>query len=275
VAVGENTRLELARFLRKRRARLSPHEVGIPAGAGRRRTPGLRREEVAVLAGISTTWYTYLEQGRGREVSPAVLDSIARVLILTEDERRYMHQLMFGHISSPGTLHEVPERQPVPGGVLTQMDVIARSYPYPAYIADRACDLLAWNDAAAEWYDDWERLTAVDRNFMLWVFTADEARRRFVDWEQIAHDLVARWRAEVAKWPRDDAVQRRIAQLSKASPAFAGWWAEHDVLEHRVLTRRLRHPEFGIGEWTVIPLATAYRGEPGVMFHLPAHEDET
>jgi transcriptional regulator with XRE-family HTH domain len=256
--------VELATFLRSRRERLHPEEVGLPP-AGRRRTQGLRREEVAVLAGLSTTWYTYLEQGRGRDVSPSVLDSVARVLRLSEDERRYMHILVFGHVVGSRPIEaEVPVND-----LLRQVTAIADNHPYPVFALDPACDLIRWNHAATEWYDNWSRLAEKDRNFMLWLVTADEARECFDEWESSARDVVARWRGEVARWPDDKRVQERVAELQSKSHEFAHWWASHEVLEHRSGIRRLRHPKQGVRDWRIVPMSTFYGSAPAIIFHLP------
>lgn len=255
---------ELAAFLRSRRQRLSPEEVGLPP-AGRRRTPGLRREEVAVLAGVSTTWYTYLEQGRGREVSPSVLDSISRVLRLSEDERRYMHVLMFGHVVGS---RPIPEEVPI-NDLLAEVVAIADHHPYPVFAVDRACDLINWNDASTQWYDDWGRVAEKDRNFILWLLTADKAKESFDEWESSACEIVARWRGEAAKWPDDRSVQTRIAEFRRKSPEFCRWWDSHEVMEHRSGIRRLRNPRVGVRDWRIVPMSTFYGSAPAIIFHLP------
>lgn len=264
MADGQEAALELGRFLRNRRERIRPEEVGFPAG-GRRRTPGLRREEVAVLAGLSTTWYTYLEQGRGRDVSSSVLDSIARVLRLSEDERRYMHFLTFGHVASSNPLGEESSID----DWLRQIVSIAEEHPYPVYLTNRATDLIAWNRAAAEWYDDWDRLPVRDRNFLQWLLTEDKAKRRFVNWEMVARDVVARWRIDVAQWPHNPLIQDRTSDLREKSPEFALWWDNQGVLEHRTGVRTMRHPHLGVKDWLVVPLISFYEQSPGIIYHLP------
>lgn len=254
---------ELATFLRSRRQRLSPHDVGLPA-AGRRRTPGLRREEVAVLAGLSTTWYTYLEQGRGREVSPSVLDSIARVLQLTEDERRYVHVLAFGHVVAARPLGEEVQVS----DILRQIVAIAGKHSYPVYAVNRSGDLIAWNEAAADWYDDWSRLPEKDRNFMFWLLTEDKARSCIVDWENVVRDLIARGRADIAQ-PGNKSMRDRVVEFRRRSPDFDRWWNEPEVLEHRTGVRRMLHPRLGILDWRVVPLFSIYEGSPTVVYHLP------
>src|SRR5690349_18014228 len=167
-AEGGNRHI-LAAFLRSRRERVTPESVGLPVGP-RRRTSGLRREEVAVLAGLSPTWYTYLEQGRDIHPSVEVLDSLARVLHLSEDERRYMRLLAQGNGSKLRPLvGEVPAED-----LVRQLVRAAGDGPYPIYAVDRYCDLLAWNGAATRYYTDFGQLARDQCNMMRWLLVADE-----------------------------------------------------------------------------------------------------
>jgi len=264
VARPDDPRAELGRFLRDRRQRLRPEDLGLPA-AGRRRTPGLRREEVAVVAGISSTWYAYLEQGRAGDVSPAVLDSLARVLKLTEDERRHMHILMYGHVVGTEPIAD----QVSISDLFCEVVDISESYPYPVYALDRACNVIAWNPATAEWFDDWGLMAVEERNFMLWVFCSERARQCIVDREVFARDIVARWRADLAKWPEDVGAAKRVAELKLKSSEFSQLWDEHSVAEHRINIRILRHPQLGVRNFYGFSLFTAYEGEGGVLFYIP------
>jgi transcriptional regulator with XRE-family HTH domain len=171
---------ELAGFLRSRRARIDPEQVGFPVGA-RRRSQGLRREEVAVLAGVSPTWYTYLEQGRNINPSPEVLDSLAQVLLLTEDERRYVHLLALGH---PPVVTAQPS-----GSSDLLADVVAAigDCPHPLYAENHRGDVIAWNQAAVHWYTDFAALPTGRCNMLWWLMTSPEARQRIPDWAEDAH----------------------------------------------------------------------------------------
>lgn len=257
-------RQELARFLRSRRGRVSPDQVGLPTG-GHRRTKGLRREEVAVLAGLSPTWYTYLEQGRDIRPSTQVLDSLARVLGLTEDERRYMHTLAHGQVANPQPL----EPELAAGEVMRGLVELMRQHEYPVYATNIYCDVLAWNPAAAEWYDDWGAMPQEQRNFLRWVLLSPLARDRLPDWEEDTRDLVARWRSEVARWPGDERMQARIAEFAKASQAFTRFWREHDVQEHRALTRVVNHPRLGTRKLRIILLLSPDEPKVGAVIHYP------
>ncbi len=265
MAGSEDPRAVLGSFLRARRARLRPEDLGLPA-AGRRRTPGLRREEVAVVAGISSTWYTYLEQGRAADVSPAVLDSLASVLQFTEDERRHMHILMYGHVVGPAPL---ADKVPV-SDLFGKVVAIASGYPYPVLALDRACNLIAWNGAATEWLDDWSRLPEIDRNYMFWLFRSERARERYVEWESFARHIVGRWRADLARPPVDTAAARRVDELKMVSPEFSRWWDEHNVEEHRIDIFRLYHPRLGVRGFYRFSLFTAYEEKGGILFFIPS-----
>jgi transcriptional regulator with XRE-family HTH domain len=268
MADAQGPELELARFLRARRERLRPEDVGFPA-AGRRRTPGLRREEVAVLAGVSTTWYTYLEQGRGKEVSPAVLDSVARVLQLNEDERRHVHILAYGQI-----LTREPLVGDLPGDELVKLLVKSvDNSSYPVYGANFYCDLIAWNRAAVEWYDDWSAMPPQERNIFRWAVTSPIARERFVDWPATVRDGIARWRAMTPSSPPDKRLLKLISELSDLSSEFASFWNEYQVLEHRTGIRVLRHPKHGVQPLRIIVVESPEFTPSFVVFHAPANQD--
>jgi transcriptional regulator with XRE-family HTH domain len=267
---GDNrSRHELGRFLRSRRERVKPEDVGFPVGP-RRRATGLRREEVAVLAGLSPTWYTYLEQGRDIHPSPQVLDSLARVLRLTEDERRYVHTLIYGQVIEPQPLDaEVSADE-----VMRQITATAELSPYPLFTGNVYGDLISWNHAATEWYDDWGRLPPEERNVMRWLFTSPVAKERFVDWEEEMLDNVARWRAEAAKRPTDARMQQIIAELYEVSPEFARWWDDQHVREQRVRLRRLRHPRRGVQALRVVLLRAPEFPEVAAVFHVPVRTQD-
>jgi transcriptional regulator with XRE-family HTH domain len=259
----ENRRL-LAQFLRDRRTRVTPESVGLPTGP-RRRAKGLRREEVAVLAGLSPAWYTYLEQGRDIHPSAAVLDSVARVLLLSEDECRYVHSLVFGRVAEP----EPADADWTGDELVVQLVGTFEALPHPVYAVDYRCHLLAWNTAATVWYDDWGALPPARRNFLRWLFDASRARDCLVHWEDEVRDLVARWRSETARWPTDDDVQRTIADLRQRSSHFAAVWNDHEVQEHRPRVRVLRDPNGRIQPMRIVFLRPHEASRSGVVFHIP------
>jgi transcriptional regulator with XRE-family HTH domain len=264
MAADDASRQELARFLRSRRERLTPSDVGFPVGP-RRRSEGLRREEVAILAGVSPTWYTYLEQGRDINPSPELLDSLARVLAMTEDERRYIHILSYGQVTDP-----LAPATDISGDELSRQIIeVTQESPYPVYAANKYADLVGWNRAATEWYDDWSRFPRNELNIIRWMLTEPCAKVRLLNWESDTRDAVARWRGESAKWPADDCVRRRVAELSAISSQFVAWWADHDVQEHRIRVRRFRHPKLGIQTLRIVPLQASEFAGSGIVFHVP------
>lgn len=257
-------RQDLANFLRSRRERISPADIGLPTSR-RRRTRGLRREEVAVLAGLSPTWYTYLEQARDIHPSPEVLDSLARVLSLSEDERRFLHQLAVGHVPVAAS-DEVAQPET---STVTALVRHAGQGPYPVYAINHAGDMIAWNDAAVQWYTDWSAREGLDRNMLWWLMTSDEARERFVNWTEDARNITARARSMLARYPRDRRANYVIGRLLDESPEFRQWWDDFEVRGQHAQIRRLRHP--ALGELTaqlavVHPLDGAW---VTIAFHLP------
>ncbi|WP_326720982.1 helix-turn-helix transcriptional regulator [Streptomyces sp. NBC_00243] len=247
-------RQELAAFLRSRRERVTPDEVGLP-GTGRRRTPGLRREELALLAGISATWYTYLEQGREIRASEQVFESLASVLRLNRHERGHLLQLA-GHAppaeaeaSEPLT----PEVAAVP--LLLQ--------PHPAYIIDGNYDVLSYNQAADQLFPNLVTEDDSPANFVRWVFLEPVARDVLVDWEPEARGLLARLRTLAGRHPTDPRYTRLIEELHEGSPQARAWWAQYEVQPRHSGRKRLRHPGLE-------PVDYAY-----TAFHLAEQPEQT
>ena len=262
----ESTRRELADFLRSRRRLVAPTQVGLPEGE-RRRVTGLRREEVASLAGVSSTWYAYLEQARDVTPSPALLDRLADILQLDEDERRYIRVLAHG-----GGTHTALLGGARPGGSLAA-DVVrsCAEVDHPVYAIDRYTDVLARNDAADRWYGGFgggER-----PNQLRWMVADPAARRVLVDWGYEVADVVARWRSGTAVWGRDERVEAMAAELSSASPEFEEAWGNLQVSEHRSRIRLLRHPELGTAGFRLVVVRAPEFDATIVVFHLPAEPE--
>jgi len=228
---------ELADLLRSRRERLQPADVGLSAGA-RRRTRGLRREEVAQLAAISTTYYTFLEQGRDVHPSRQVLDALARALRLAPAERAHLHELAHGHVTT--NRHH-------PGEVLAPAVValVDRLDPHPTYVTGRRFDVLAANRAARALWTDWPALPPQERNMLWWMFTAPAARTILIDWEAEASALLARFRAAADRHPSEPEFAALIQRLQAASAEARAWWPRHDVVALSSGTKRLHHPVLG------------------------------
>jgi transcriptional regulator with XRE-family HTH domain len=261
-ASTETTRLsELGSFLRTRRERLSPEAAGLPNGF-RRRTPGLRREEVAQLAGVGLTWYTWLEQGRQIHVSPKVVCAIARALQLDPAERHHLFVLAG---------HRPPEGFTADGVSSEHRRVLERWDPHPAYIINRRWDVLAWNRATARIFDYSERPGSV-RNGLWAMFLLPSRRTLITDWQTQAEKMVATFRADAARFLDDPAFRMLIAELESESPEFAELWQRRDVRERTLGVKRLRHPVLGELEFE----HTAYEvsDQPGckLILYTPADE---
>jgi len=230
-------REELGNFLKARRARLSPADFDMPGGP-RRRTPGLRREEVALLAGVSSTYYTFLEQGRAVRPSPQVLDALARALQLSAPER--VHLYLLAHNRPPADDEEPAETlAPEVAALVDRLD------PYPTYVKGRRYDVLAANRAARALFTDWPARPPDDRNLVWWVFTDPAAREVYVEWEVEAAALLARFRLAAARRADDPEFVALIDRLHEASPEVRKWWPRHEVAPPGSGTKRLRHPAIG------------------------------
>ena len=221
LVVKDNRRREFAAFLRSRRERLTPDDVGLPRAFGGARS-GLRREEVALLAGIGTTWYTWLEQGRDVRPSAEALAALARALKLDPTERRHLFLLNDRRRPRRRAGTEV-----VPAPLVRMLDSMAGK---PSYVVGRRWDVLAWNRAAVAVFGDYRRLEGDERNIMHMVF-ADAAHRRLVaDWETMAPAALAMFRADSARYAGDPAFERLIARARPSSAEFRAWWPKQEVL---------------------------------------------
>jgi transcriptional regulator with XRE-family HTH domain len=232
-------RAELSEFLRTRRARLKPEDVGLPEFGRHRRVPGLRREELAQLAGVSVAYYTRLEQGNGRNVSAEVLDAIARALRLSDAEHNHLT-----HLAKPKAHKKKPSARPqqVRGALRQLIDSLDG---VPAYITGRRSDILVWNRMAAAVFGDWSELPAQDRNWARMVFLRPEYRDLYIDWDQKAADMVSYLRMDAGCHPDDPRLSALVGELSVKSEEFRRLWATHDVKEKSHGVKRMRHPLVG------------------------------
>jgi transcriptional regulator with XRE-family HTH domain len=232
----DRRREHLAQFLRARRDALSPTDVGLPEGRARR-TKGLRREEVALLAGVSVTWYTWLEQGRPINASGDVLDALARTLRLSEAEH---HHLLTLAGRPAGDL--APDTDHAPDALRR---LITAMEPAPAYVLGPRWEFLAWNRAQRLLYPMIDQLTDDDCN-LLWVMFAEPTARALVaDWPEQAHRILAEFRAGTAERRTDPKVVALVDRLTAASPEFAAWWPQLDVAQFETRVRRYHHPVAG------------------------------
>jgi transcriptional regulator with XRE-family HTH domain len=231
---------ELADFLRRARSQCDASRAGLPADGRVRRVPGVRREEVAFLAGVSTDYYARLEQGRRIVPSPSVVDAIGRALGLDEAGRVHLAALI-----GLGTTTPQPRTRPVQRvrpGLYQLLDALGDA---PVLVLGRRADVLAQNRMGKALFTDFERFPAPQRNYARWMFLDDGARSLFVDWEEQARVAVENLRLEAGSDPSDRATAELIADLRTSSPEFGRWWDEHRVNQRTHGSKRLRHPELG------------------------------
>ncbi|MFE9724816.1 helix-turn-helix transcriptional regulator [Streptomyces sp. NPDC005794] len=259
-------RAELSEFLRSRRARLKPEDVGLPDFGRHRRVPGLRREELAQLAGVSVAYYTRLEQGNGQNVSGEVLGAIASALRLTDAEQAHLT-----HLAKPKQHRKKASgrQQRVRVPLCQLLDTMEG---VPAYVVGRRSEILAWNRMAAAVFGDWSQVAPQERNWARLVFLQSEYRELFVDWDQKASDIVSYLRMDAGCHPDDPRLSALVGELSVKSEEFRKLWARHDVKEKSHGVKRLHHPLVGelalSFETFALPddaeqSVVAYHAEPG------------
>ncbi|MDR3475339.1 MAG: helix-turn-helix transcriptional regulator [Devosia sp.] len=263
----EVRRSELAGFLRSRRERLSPADVGLSPGA-RRRTPGLRREEVALLAGVGTTWYTWLEQGRDIRPSAEALKSLARALKLDQTETRHLFVLGQRLLPEAGAL--APEV--VPAAFRRMLD---RMSDQPAYVTGRRWDVLAWNKAAAAVFGDYGRLEGDERNILHLVFTNEAHRQLLADWSDVARVALAMFRLDHARHSGEADFERLISVLNAQSPEFRDWWPKHEVVPPLSGAKRLRHPQIGLMSFDYTMLAVVGQPDLRLVVYTALEADDS
>jgi len=260
----ESCRRTLADFLRTHRERLSPANLGLPTGQ-RRRTPGLRREEVAQCCGMSATWYTWLEQGRDVSASPQALAALARVLQLTPAERAYLFQLAGKRDpAAPVTDAAGDGEMDAPPALADAVAAITA----PAYVLDRIWNARAWNTAAARLFIGWLDRSH-DKNLLCYVFLEPMARRVIPDWEKRARRVLAEFRADSSRYLDDPAIAALVNDLRKRSPLFARSWGEHEVVERSGGERRFDHPRDGRLRYEQVVFALASRPDFKLIVLLP------
>ena len=246
-------RRELGVFLSSRRARLQPEELGLPAGP--RRTPGLRREEVALLAGVSVSWYTWLEQGRDIGVSAEVLERLARVLRL--DRAEAAHLFALSSRQPPLIATDV-----VPSAGLAYL--IQAIDPVPAYVRNSRLDILVWNPAVADLFVDFGKLQPYERNTLRLTFLYPPYRDLLRDWEQFARGTLRIFYAARAKASNKAPFDRLAEEISAESEEFRTWWPEGEVQNFDEGVKRLRHPTRGLIDLDYVAMVP--EGQPELSF---------
>ncbi|TBL81846.1 helix-turn-helix transcriptional regulator [Paenibacillus thalictri] len=259
---------ELAQFLRARRARVTPEQAGLTF-SGRRRTPGLRRGEVALLAGISVDWYTWLEQARNIQVSTQVLDSIARALQLDANERNHLFML---------ALQQLPaDLTPAEGEITrTLQSFLDQQGTSPAYVSDQRLTIVAWNRSASLIYGKYEEMTPRERNSVWRTFTSPYVRRMLQShWESHARHRLAQFRACYGKFVGDPWWTELIEDLSRASAEFRAWWPQHDVLNGPEGLKINHHPTAGRLVFEQISFSVMDQPHLTVTINIPSTDDDT
>lgn len=268
-AAAPDFRAALAEFLRVRREAVTPAQVGLPPGRSRR-TPGLRREEVAMLAGVSVTWYTWLEQGRRINASVDVLRAIGRALKL--DEAGIEHLIALGQPAASPVAVPTIGPDDIPSSLRRLIDAFE---PAPAYVLGPRWEFAAWNAAQARLYPAIDSLADDDRN-LLWVLFADQyTRDLIVDWDIHARQALAEFRASTTALRDDPSLIALVDRLIATSPEFESWWPEHDVARFETRLRRFNHPTAGLLTFEYQLLSPAEWPSLTVAVQLPVPGDDS
>jgi transcriptional regulator with XRE-family HTH domain len=252
---------ELGEYLKALRARTRPEDVGLPPAGVNRRVPGLRREELAQLAGVSVDYYTRLEQGRHQHPSHSVIEAVATALRLDDAERAHLINLAGDGVRDrprPGS-----RAQRVRPELLDLMDGLTG---HPAFVVGRRTDVLAANALARALIADWHAMPARERNYVRWLVLAPEARSLYPDWPTVAAEAVGTLRLDAGRYPDDPATRQLVGELAMTSEDFRRWWADHRVVERSHGTKRMRHPV--VGELEIHYEAMNLPGDPDQTLFL-------
>lgn len=256
----------LGTYLKDRRTRLDPAALGLPPG--RRRTPGLRREEVAQRANISPTWYTWLEQGRGGAPSADVLDRISRALLLSEIEREHVYLLGLGR---PPEVRYRPGLRDHGGGVTPRLQrVLDALGPCPALIKTATWDIVAWNKAATVMLADYGALPPEQRNVLRVIFLDPRVRAAQYDWESVARFVLGVFRVDATRAGASAEIEPLVEELCRLSPDFRRMWRDNDVRSHGEGIKHIRHPVLGPISFDYSAFAVDGRPDLGMVVYNPS-----
>jgi len=258
---------ELADFLKTRRAKILPSQAGLSPGT-RRRTPGLRREEVAQLAGVSITWYTWLEQGRHIRVSAQVLESLSKVLLLDKQERIHLYLLANQPLPS-----DIPEYQGTVSPILQH--VLDNLILCPSLVTDQRWNVIAWNKAACLLFGDFHQMNVRERNIVWAMFTDEKYKQLFVNWKLHAKDLLGRFRSTCGQYIDDPWLAQFIEDLKNQSTEFRLWWPLHDIESNREKCKQLRHPDANLLDFEVSNFDVSDNSGLKMIVHTPSLNSDT
>jgi transcriptional regulator with XRE-family HTH domain len=264
-------RNELGEFLRSRRSHLRPQDVGLPEGSGRRRTAGLRREEVAQLANISIDWYVRIEQGRDVRPSVATIEAIGRALKLSSDERAHMRGLaraesVFAGVGAGTNGRSAAETVP---------DVLRRAVAgmvLPAHVRSYRTELLCWNAATSQLFMDFGTMPPEDRNSLVYMFLYANARERFVEWENEARRMLAKFRAVYDPHADDPVLVALVDRLRTSSREFDTWWRQHEVRAQRAEHKLIRTPAGKVVRYDYIGLPVMEDPRLRMVLYVPVED---
>lgn len=258
---------ELADFLKTRRAKVLPSQVGL-SSATRRRTPGLRREEVAQLAGIGITWYTWLEQGRTIHVSSQVIESLSRVLFLDKQER--IHLYLLANQPLPA---DIPGYQGTVSPILQH--VLDSLIFCPSLVTDQRWNVIAWNEAACLLLGDFSKMNVRERNIVWAMFTDNKYKQLFVDWNLHAKGLLGRFRSTCGQYIEDSWLAQIIDDLKMQSTEFNLWWPLHEIKSNSEVYKQLNHPIAGILDFEVSNFDVSDNSGLKLVVHTPLSGTDT
>lgn len=265
---NENHRYkELSDFLKTRRAKILPSQVGLSAGT-RRRTPGLKREEVAQLAGIGLTWYTWLEQGRAIHVSTPVVESLSKVLLLNKQERIYLYLLT---------------NQPLPADIIGHQGTVSPTLQHvldslilcPSLIMDQRWSVIAWNKAACLIFGDFNEMNVYQRNIVWAMFTDNKYKQLFADWTLYAKNLLGRFRSTCGQYIDDPWLTQFIDDLKMQSMEFNLWWPLHEIQNISETYKQLNHPVAGVLDFEVSKFDVSDHSGLKLIIHTPLAGTDT
>jgi hypothetical protein len=258
---------ELADFLKTRRSKIMPSQVGL-ISTGRRRTQGLRREEVAQLAGVGLTWYTWLEQGRAIHVSSSVIESLSRVLLLDRNERKHLYLL--ANLPLPT---DIPEYQ---GVVSPSLQHVLDCLTFcPSLITDQRWNVIAWNREAGLLFGDFAKMNARERNIVWTMFTDAKYKQLFPDWNLYAKRVLGAFRASCGQYVEDSWLVQFVEDLKMQSSEFHTWWSLHEIENSSEKYKKLNHPTVGTLEFEVSNFDVSDHLGLKLIVHVPQPETET
>lgn len=258
---------ELSDFLKTRRAKILPSQVGIPTGS-RRRTPGLRREEVAQLAGIGLTWYTWLEQGREIRISEQVIESLSKALLLDKQERIHLYRLANQPLKA-----DIPENHGMISPILQH--VLDNLEFCPSMITDQRWNVVAWNTAAFTIFGDFSQMNVRERNIVYSMFTDEKYKQLFRDWEQHAKGLIGRFRSTCGEYIEDVWLSQFVNELKQQSALFEQWWPLHEIQANGEKFKQLNHPIVGQLDFEVSNFDVSDHSGLKLIVHTPLPDTAT